>query len=81
MMVKNPLSLYFRNSEFSAEYVHQIILQSPIDGWQITYQRELFTTATFLYEDECTYKSLLMFCFSKMKECIKLNSNVFTQDK
>ena len=35
---KIRLSLYFRDSQFSAEYVHQFILQSPTDGWQITHQ-------------------------------------------
>ena len=75
------LSLHFRNSEFSADYVRQVILQSPIDGWQITYQQELFTTTTFFCENECTYKSLLMFCFSKVKKCTKFRSNVITQDK
>ena len=78
---KIRLSLYFRDSQFSAEYVRQFILQSPTDGWQITYQQELFTTATFLCEDEHTYKSLWMFCFSKVKECTKFSSNVITFNK
>ncbi len=78
---KIRLSLYFKDSQFSAEYVHQFILQSPTDGWQITYQQELFTPATFLCEDGCTYKSLWMFCFSKVKECTKFSSNVITFNK
>ena len=78
---KIHLTLHIRNSEFSAEYVRQIILQSPIDGWQITHQQELFTAATFLCEDEHTYKSLLIFCFSKVKESTKFSSNVIMQDK
>ena len=34
---KINLSMYFRTSQFSAEHVHQIVLESPIDGWQVSY--------------------------------------------
>ena len=52
---KVPLSMHFRTSQFSAEHVHQIVLESHIDGWQVSYQQELCNTATYLYKDEHTY--------------------------
>ena len=75
------LSMYFRTSQFSAEHVHQIVLESPIDGWQVSYQQELFTTTTYLCKDEHTYKTLCMFCFGKAKECTKFMSTVINEDK
>ena len=75
------LSMYFRTSPFSAEHVCQIVLESPIDGWQVSYQQELFTTATYLCKDEHTYKTLCMFCFGKAKECTKFTSTVINEDK
>ena len=54
------LSTFFKTSQFSAEHVCQIVLESPIEGWIVPeyYQQELFTTATFLCKDENTYKTL-----------------------
>ena len=69
------LSMFFKTSQFSAEHVRQIVLESPIKGWQVSYQQELFTTATFLCKDEHTYKTLCMFCFGKAKDCTKFTSS------
>ena len=68
------LSMFFKTSQFSAEHVRQIVLESPIEGWEVSYQQELFTTATFLCKDEHTYKTLCMFCLEKLR--IALSSRV-----
>ena len=53
-----PLSLFFKSSQYIAEHVRRIVLESPIKGWQVSYHEELFTTATYLCKDEHTYKTL-----------------------
>ena len=73
------LSMFLKTSQFSAEHVHQIVLESPIEGWQVSYQKELFTTATFLCKDEHTYKTLCMFSFGKAKDCTKFTSSVINE--
>ena len=73
------LSMFFKTSQFSAEHIHQIVLESPIKGWQVSYQQELFTTATFLCKNEHTYKTLCMFCFGKAKDCTKFRSSVIKE--
>jgi len=73
------LSMFFKTSQFSAEHVHQIVLESYIKGWQVSYQQELFTTATFLCKDENTYKTLCMFCFGKANDCTKFTSSVINK--
>ena len=70
------LSLHFKSSHYNAEQVRQIVLESPIEGWQVSYHEELLTTATFLCEDELTYKILSMFCFGKTNECTKFTSSI-----
>ncbi len=70
------LSMFFKTSQFSAEHVCQIVLESPIKRWQVSYQQELFTTATLLCKDENTYKTLSMFCFGKANDCTKFTSSV-----
>ena len=74
------MSMFFKTNEFSAEHVHQIVLESPIEGWQVSYQQELFTTATFICKDEETYKTLCMFCFQKAKDCTKFTTTVINED-
>ena len=73
------LSMFFKTSQFSAEHVRRIVLESPIEGWQVSYQQELFTTATFLCKDENTYKTLCMFCFGKANDCTKFTSSVINE--
>jgi hypothetical protein len=70
------LSLHFKSSQYNAEHVRQIVLESPIEGWQVSYHEELLTTATFLCQDESTYKTLSMFCFGKTNECTKFTSSI-----
>jgi hypothetical protein len=72
--------LYFKSSQYSAEHIRQIILESPIEGWQVSYHEELFTTAGYLYKDERTYKTLCIFCFVKAKDCTKFTSTVLNED-
>ena len=74
------LSLYFKSSQYSAEHVRQIVLESPIEGWQVSYHEKLFTTATYLCKDERAYKTLCMFCFGKAKLCTKSTSTVINED-
>jgi hypothetical protein len=74
------LSLYFKSSQYSAEHVCQIVLESPIKGWQVSSHEELFTTATYLCKEECTYKTLCMCCFGKAKDCTKFTSTVINED-
>ena len=74
------LSLYFKSSQYSAEHVCQIVLESPIKGWQVSYHEELFTTATYLCKDEHTYKTLCMFCFGKAKDFTKFTSTSINED-
>ena len=49
------LSLCFKSSQYSAEHVRRIVLESPMEGWQVSYHEELFTTATYLCKDKHTY--------------------------
>ena len=42
-----------------------------MEGWIVTFHQELLSTTTIICEDESTNNTLLMYCFSKMKECSK----------
>ena len=74
------LSLFFKSSQYSAEHVRRIVLESPIEGWQVSYHKELFTTVMYLCKDEHTYKTLCMFCFGKAKECTKFTGSVINEE-
>jgi hypothetical protein len=70
------LSLHFKSTQYNAEHVRQIVLDSPIEGWQVSYHEDLLTTATFTCEDESSYKIMSMFCFGKSQECTKFTSSI-----
>ena len=70
------LSLHFKSTQFNAEHVCQIVLDSPMEGWQVSYHEDLLTTATFICKDESSYKIMSMFCFGKTQECTKFTSSV-----
>ena len=70
------LSMLFKTSQFSAEHVCQIFPESSIEGWQVSYQQELFTTATFLCKEDLNNKTLYLFCFGKARDCTKFTSSV-----
>ena len=74
------LSLHLKSTQYNTEHVRQIILESPIERWQISYHEELFTTATFLCKDEATYKTLSMFYFGKTNEGTKFTTSVMEHD-
>jgi hypothetical protein len=81
MMVKKIVYQCISGIVNSNGCVSQIILESPLDEWHVSYQQDLFTTPTYLCKDEHTYKTLCMFFFGKAKECTKLMSTLINEDK
>ena len=65
------LSVHFNNKHFNDAHIRNFVLDSQLDGWQVTYQMKIFTTASITCLNDKTYKMAFMYCFTK--------DNVFTK--
>ena len=69
---KIKLSGHFNNEQLGNSHVRNFVLNSQIDGWQMTFQKNTFTTASMTCDNDTTYKIAFMYCFTKDNDNTKM---------
>ena len=69
------LSIHFNHPRFSIDYVCNLVLQSPMSGWEIVVN-ENFYTASITCSEKKTYNNAMKYCFMNA-----IKSTHFTMDK
>ena len=77
ILKKMELSVPFQNTPFGPDHIRNCVSDYPVEveGWLVTFCENPFGTATFVCNEEKTYKKMLMFCYMKLKECSKFACN------
>ena len=70
---KIKLSVHFNNLHFGLNHVFNFVLESQIDGWYVTFEKNTFTTASIVCNNERAYKMAYMYCFTNVNAYNKLS--------
>ena len=68
------LSLYFKSSQYRAKHIRQIVLESPIEGWQVSYHEEHLPQPRTSAKTKAPIRHCA--CFALEKQRIVLSSQV-----
>jgi hypothetical protein len=69
------ITVHFHNKKINADHIRCFVLESPYAGWNVNFQEDPISSATFICNNKETCDKMAMYCLTKLKNCSKCPFN------